>query len=86
VGIDTIILANSTIGSNCVIGAGSVIRGSIPDNSVAAGNPAKVIMKTDIYKSLYLNNKNCIKTKHLSGKVKTRAIKDHFRYLNEKTR
>ena len=33
------------IGKNCIIGAGSVVVKPIPDNSVAAGNPAKVIRK-----------------------------------------
>lgn len=32
-----------TIGNNVVIGAGSVVVKDIPDNSVAAGNPCKVI-------------------------------------------
>lgn len=32
-----------TIGSNCVIGAGSVVTKDIPPNSLAVGNPCKVI-------------------------------------------
>lgn len=32
-----------TIGNNVIIGANSVVSKDIPDNSVAAGNPAKVI-------------------------------------------
>lgn len=32
-----------TIGDNCVIGAGSVVVHDIPSNSVAVGNPCKVI-------------------------------------------
>lgn len=43
VGHGTIILPNVRIGSRVVIGAGSVVTRDIPDNSVAAGNPAKVI-------------------------------------------
>ena len=31
------------IGSNVVIGAGSIVVKDIPDNSVAVGNPCKVI-------------------------------------------
>ena len=35
------------IGDNVVIGAGSVVTKSIPSNSVAVGNPCKVIKKLD---------------------------------------
>lgn len=37
------VLPNVTIGDNCVIGAGSVVTKDIPNNSLAVGNPAKVI-------------------------------------------
>lgn len=47
IGMRTIILKNTTIGYNCVIGAGSVVKGVIPDNTVVAGNPARVIMTID---------------------------------------
>lgn len=43
VGHGTIILPNVRIGSRVVDGAGSVVTKDIPDNSVAAGNPARVI-------------------------------------------
>lgn len=32
-----------TIGANCVIGAGSVVTKDIPDNSLAVGNPCRVL-------------------------------------------
>ena len=41
------VLPGVTIGSNCVIGAGSVVVHDIPDNSVAVGNPCKVIKTLD---------------------------------------
>ena len=37
------ILPGVTIGDNCTIGAGSVVTHDIPANTIAAGNPARVI-------------------------------------------
>ena len=37
------VMPGVTIGSNVVIGGGSVVVKDIPDNSVAVGNPCKVI-------------------------------------------
>lgn len=48
VGIGTVILPGSKIGENCVIGAGSVVTGAIPANSVAVGSPARVVRKNEI--------------------------------------
>ena len=47
IGACTIILPNVKIGSRVVIGAGSVVTKDIPDNSVAVGNPARVIGSYD---------------------------------------
>lgn len=45
IGMGSIILSGAVIGSNCIIGAGSLVTGKtqIPDNSLAMGNPAKVV-------------------------------------------
>ncbi len=43
VGMGARILKGTSIGSDSVIGAGSVVTGSIPAGVVAAGNPARVI-------------------------------------------
>ena len=40
-----IVLPGVTIGEGCVIGAGSVVTKNIPANSVAVGNPCRVIRK-----------------------------------------
>ncbi len=43
IGAGVSVLPGVTIGDNCVIGAGSVVTKDIPANSVAVGNPCKVI-------------------------------------------
>lgn len=43
IGCNCIILKGSKIGNNCVVGAGSVVHGEFPDNTMLAGNPARVI-------------------------------------------
>lgn len=78
-GIGCILLPNTEIGNNCIIGAGSVIRGKIPDNSVAMGNPAKVIMSTEMMEKLVLNNKNALHTKHMKPEEKTQFVRNHFK-------
>ena len=45
IGAGVHVMPGVTIGSNCVIGAGSIVVKDIPDNSVAVGNPCKVIRK-----------------------------------------
>ncbi|WP_051199376.1 acyltransferase [Butyrivibrio fibrisolvens] len=47
IGMNSIILMGAHIGNNVIIGAGSVVSGTIPDNCVAAGNPCKVIRSLD---------------------------------------
>lgn len=49
VGANVTILPNVTVGANSIIGAGSIITKDVPENSVVAGNPAKVIMTTERY-------------------------------------
>jgi len=49
VGARTMVMPGVTIGENSIIGANSVVVNSIPDNVVAAGNPAKVICSLEEY-------------------------------------
>jgi len=43
IGHGTIILPGARIGRQVVVGAGSVVRGEIPDHAVVAGVPARVV-------------------------------------------
>ena len=48
IGPGSIITMGATIGKNSIIGAGSVVSNTIPDFSVALGNPARVIKKINL--------------------------------------
>lgn len=52
VGTRAIVLKGSTIGSDSVIGAGSLVAGVVPSGVVAAGNPCRVL------RSLRVSNPN----------------------------
>lgn len=45
IGGNAVICPGVKIGNGCVIGAGTVVTKDIPNNSLAVGNPAKVIRK-----------------------------------------
>jgi maltose O-acetyltransferase len=53
-GMRSIILPGVEIGKRTIIGSGSVVINNIPANSVAAGNPAKVICSIDEYLNKHL--------------------------------
>ena len=47
IGDSAIICKGVTIGKNSIIGAGAVVTKDVPDNSIYAGNPAKLVKKLD---------------------------------------
>lgn len=58
IGSGAIILPGTKIGKGCVIGAGSVVKGNIPDYSIVVGNPAKVVGTVDKFDRQYIKNNN----------------------------
>lgn len=56
IGCRSVILPNVTIGDNVIIGAGSIVNKDIPSNTVAAGNPCKIICSLDEYKNKHKND------------------------------
>ena len=48
IGAHSTILKGCTIGKNAIIGAGSVVTKSIPENEIWGGNPAKFIKKVPL--------------------------------------
>ena len=47
IGANATILPGITVGKNAMIGAGSVVTKNVPDNTLAAGNPARTIRKIE---------------------------------------
>ncbi len=45
IGSSVTILCGITIGANAIVGAGSVVTRDVADNTIVAGNPAKIIRK-----------------------------------------
>lgn len=43
IGANSILLPGITVGINSIVGAGSIVTKNVPDNTVVAGNPAKII-------------------------------------------
>lgn len=47
IGPYSIIMKGVTIGNNCIVGAGSVVRRDVPPNTLVYGNPARFAGKVD---------------------------------------
>lgn len=76
IGMNSIILPGVEIGSNCVIGAGSVVTKNIPPNQVAAGVPTKCIKTIEEYR-LGLEPK-VRHVRSLADAEKRRVLLKHF--------
>lgn len=78
IGTRAIIMPGVTIGNNSIIAAGSIVTKDVPDNSVVAGIPAKIIETLEEYhakaqaKSLHLG--------HLKGTDKDLALRKLYNY------
>jgi len=78
IGVNCTILPNTEIGDNCIVGAGSVLRGRFPAESVIVGNPAKVIMSIQTQKFLFRVNPNRLHTEEMSDPAKKPIVLKHF--------
>lgn len=75
-GIRTLIMPGVTIGNRVIIAAGSIVTKDIPDNSVVAGVPARVIKSVDAY--LLKAQANSLHLGHLHGEEKAKRLKKIF--------
>lgn len=86
VGVRSTILAPTRLGNRVIVGAGSLVKGSFPDNCVIAGVPAKVICTIDEF--LKKAEKKSTHTGQLRKEERVSALKSFFQYdqdINTKT-
>ena len=76
IGWNAIIMPGVTIGNNCVVGAGAVVNKDVPDNSVVAGVPARIIETIEEYAEK--NKDKILLTKGMSAEEKKEYLLEHL--------
>lgn len=78
-----IILKGSNIGPDSVVGAGAVVSGKVPSNSVVAGNPAKIIKKNIVWSQIIKDKQKIFLDENFSvGTFRSAATKmDHDKVI-----
>ena len=56
IGANSTILYDVKVGNNVIIGEGSLVNRDIPDRSIAAGDPCRVVGKFEDYKGKITNS------------------------------
>jgi maltose O-acetyltransferase len=67
IGAGAIILPNVHIGNNSIIGAGSVVTHNVPEKSIVAGNPAKVLCSLDSFLEKHKEFAKCREDEEIIG-------------------
>ncbi len=87
VGANVTVLPGVVIGNNVIIGAGSVVTKDVPDGTVVAGNPARVLCTVKEYKN---KNEALLKAGRpfsydytLGGKATKEKLKETADYLSD---
>ena len=52
IGVGATIMGGVHVGNYCVVGSGAVVTKDVPDNTIVAGNPAKVIKENVVFDGL----------------------------------
>lgn len=82
-GVRSVVLPGVTIGSRVIVGAGSVVTKDVPDNSVVAGSPARVVCTVDEYLDRMLAKSLGIG--HLSAADKDEKLREIYREEAERS-
>ena len=77
IGINAIIMPGVTIGNNCIVACGSIVTKSVPDNSIVAGVPARVIETIEEYEAK--NSDRFLDIKNKTQIEKKEFLINHFK-------
>ena len=78
IGLNSILLPGVEIGRDCIVGAGSVVRGAIPDASVVLGNPAMVVGKASVKLAALETSPHRLDVFNASPEERRRRIEELF--------
>jgi len=78
IGLNSIILPGTRIGNNCIIGAGTVVRGMIPDNSTVVGNPGTIIGRSSLLLERLKDSPDTFDCLQMSHDDRRRLLCHHF--------
>lgn len=76
IGENAMIMPNVSIGNNVIIGACAVVTRNVPDNSVVAGIPARVIESVDDFYEKH--KKDFLHTKKMTGINKKKYVETYI--------
>ena len=79
VGQGAIILPNTHIGNRVIVGAGAVVSKDIPDNSIAVGNPIRIVGTYDDFVERHRKQMKERPVYHTLGSEKTLDEKEQMR-------
>ena len=78
IGENSLILCGTSIGTNCIIGAGSVVRGRIPDNSLVIGNPGQIAGRASLFIEMLRQGANSLDTLGMDEGARRDLLLGHF--------
>ncbi len=78
IGENAIILPGTTIANGCIIGAGAVVHGSVPENSLVVGNPATVVGRASLFLERLDRSPDALDTFGLDESERRAIIQRHF--------
>jgi hypothetical protein len=78
IGENAILLPGTRLGDGCIVGAGAVVRGDVPANSLVAGNPGRVVGRASLLLKRMERSDNALDTFGLPEAERRAVIERHF--------